>query len=98
MNYGRKKNISTQNMVYHLWSNGSNRWYREQYQCRILGRKRLGRDGVNDQSLAMEALGLFMAGFGAMALNFCFRLERNFSSQVCNGKWWRNDGFLLACF
>ena len=32
-----------------------------------------GVDGVNDQSLAMEALfGLFMAGFGAMALTSAF--------------------------
>ena len=35
-----------------------------------------GVDGVNDQSLAMEALfGLFMAGFGAMALTSAFVLS-----------------------
>ena len=35
-----------------------------------------GADGVNDQSLALEAVfGLFMAGFGAMGLTCAFALE-----------------------
>ena len=35
-----------------------------------------GADGLNDQSIAMEALfGLFMAGFGAMGLTCAFALE-----------------------
>ena len=35
-----------------------------------------GADGVNDQSIAMEKLfGLFMSGFGAMALTCAFALD-----------------------
>ena len=54
-----------------------------------------GADGVNDQSLAMEALfGLFMAGFGAMALTFAFVL-----SGTCQAKFAMvNGGVMMAFF
>ena len=54
-----------------------------------------GVDGVNDQSLAMEALfGLFMAGFGAMALTSAFVLSGTSQAKFAMV----NGGVMMAFF
>ena len=54
-----------------------------------------GVDGVNDQSLAMEALfGLFMAGFGAMALTSAFVLSGTSQAKFAMA----NGGVMMAFF
>ena len=54
-----------------------------------------GVDGVNDQSLAMEALfGLFMAGFGAMALSSAFVLSGTSQAKFAMV----NGGVMMAFF
>ena len=54
-----------------------------------------GADGVNDQSLAMEALfGLFMAGFGAMALTSAFVLSGTSQAKFAMA----NGGVMMAFF
>ena len=54
-----------------------------------------GADGVNDQSLAMEALfGLFMAGFGAMALTSAFVLSGTSQAKFAMV----NGGVMMAFF
>lgn len=54
-----------------------------------------GVDGVNDQSLAMEAIfGLFMAGFGAMALTSAFVLSGTSQAKFAMA----NGGVMMAFF
>ena len=54
-----------------------------------------GVDGVNDQSLAMEALfGLFIAGFGAMALTSAFVLSGTSQAKFAMA----NGGVMMAFF
>ena len=54
-----------------------------------------GVDGVNDQSLAMEALfGLFMAGFGAMAITSAFVLSGTSQAKFAMV----NGGVMMAFF
>ena len=54
-----------------------------------------GVDGVNDQSLALEALfGLFMAGFGAMALTSAFVLSGTSQAKFAMA----NGGVMMAFF
>ena len=54
-----------------------------------------GVDGVNDQSLAMEAIfGLFMAGFGAMALTSAFVLSGTSQAKFAMV----NGGVMMAFF
>jgi len=54
-----------------------------------------GTDGVNDQSLAMEALfGLFMAGFGAMGLACAFVLSGSSQAKFAMA----NGSIMMAFF
>ena len=54
-----------------------------------------GVDGVNDQSLAMEAIfGFFMAGFGAMALTSAFVLSGTSQAKFAMA----NGGVMMAFF
>ena len=58
-----------------------------------------GADGVNDQSLALEAVfGLFMAGFGAMGLTCAFALEGKAQAKFALANGAVISAFFIAMF